>query len=187
MGRANRLLAPRVAGDRDRLSRRDGHAGRLAAKHRTDRQSGAPGRDRGGRDALSRPAGGRHAAAARLRRQPGRAGDERHRPGGDRAAAARLRARLHDRRSRRAARTSSGAHGLCRGWASTPRSQPFFTRPAAAHGRRHLVVCALRRLDGRRARRRSAGPSILVPLPRCARPGPGRQCGARSRRSARRP
>ena len=55
MGRANRLLAPRVTRDRDRLSRRRGdREPALAAKAVHHRQSGAAGGDRGRGDALSR-------------------------------------------------------------------------------------------------------------------------------------
>ena len=61
MGRANRMLAPRVTRDRDRLCRRP--QPRAGARREGDahRQSGAAGGDRGGGDALS---GARHRRAA---------------------------------------------------------------------------------------------------------------------------
>ena len=111
MGRANRLLAPRVTaiatGFRTPATARP----RLQAK--VVRQSGARRRDRRGGDALSPRRRRRTAAPAGLRRQPGRARHGRDRAGGDRALAADC-ARAWRSCSRRAPRTSNGVGGLSR-------------------------------------------------------------------------
>ena len=74
---------------------------------------------------------------------------------------------------------------LCARCASTAEVAPFFTDCRRASRPRIWSIVALRRLDRGRARRRSGGPAILVPLPHRARPRPGRQC--RRAGSGRRP
>ena len=131
----------------------------LAAKATSHRQSGAARRARGGRAVpirRSKPDGA--APAPRLRRQPGRARHDRHRAARDRACSRRtLRARL----AHRAAGARRGLKRACarptRGSASTAEVAPFFTDLPARIAAAHLVIVALRRLDRRRTRGRSAG------------------------------
>jgi UDP-N-acetylglucosamine:LPS N-acetylglucosamine transferase len=97
MGRANRFLAGRVAAIATGFPEVKG----IPATPARVVHTGNPVRPAvlaAAQDAVPGGAARRQAAASRLRRQPGRAGDERHRPGGDRAgcrrgaAAARRRA-----------------------------------------------------------------------------------------------
>ena len=101
IGRANRLLAPRVTAIATTFPDVFRGDPRLDRQGDADRQSGSAGGRRGGGDALS--GAGRSAAAVDFRRQPGRADHGRRRPGRDRAAR---------RRSARAARhRAAGARG----------------------------------------------------------------------------
>ena len=165
MGRANRLLAPRVTaiatGFRT-LARLDP---RLQGKDHLHRQSGAPGGDRRGGDALCRAGAGRKTAPAGVRRQPGRARDGRDRAGGDRAPERRSARAFGRSCSRRAPRTSTRCARLTPGSALPPRCAPFFSdlparMAAAASGdfsRSGASTVAELSAIGR--------PAILVPLP----------------------
>jgi UDP-N-acetylglucosamine--N-acetylmuramyl-(pentapeptide) pyrophosphoryl-undecaprenol N-acetylglucosamine transferase len=125
MGRANRLLAPRVTRHRHRLPRVLGAEPALG-QGGAHRQSGAAGGDRGGARRPIRRSARRAASAARLRRQPGRARDGRRRAAGDRAALPRARRCGSDR--------AAGARGGPGARAPRPmrlggrgRGAPFFT------------------------------------------------------------
>ena len=174
MGRANRLLAPRVTRHRDRLSRhsrsRSG-AGRQGDAHR---QSGAAGGDRGGGDALSAARRRRAAAAARVRRQPGRARHGRHRAARDRAARAALADAADDRAAGARGGPAARARRLCEA-AGRRRGRAVLHRSAGAHGGEPSGGVALRRLDRRRACRDRPARHPGAAAAR-ARPGPARQC-----------
>ena len=172
--RAERRDGPRqpVSGaarqrDRDRLSRRARSTAGARGQGDVHRQSGAAGGDRGGGDALSGARRRRAAPSARVRRQPGRARDGRHRAGRRSSCSSRdLRARLaivqqareedHDARARRlcAARRarprSRRSSPICRRasrrriWSSrapAPRRWPSSPRSA---GRRSWCRCRMR-------------------------------------------
>ena len=73
MGRANRLLAPRVRAIAPELRRRARSRAEARRQGDAHRQSGAAGGDRRGRRALCAARPGRSAAPGGVRRQPGRA------------------------------------------------------------------------------------------------------------------
>ena len=106
------------------------------------------------RGALSGARAGRHASPPRLRRQPGRAGDERHRAARDRAACRReLRAAPRRHQQAREEDLERGPRRLCAA-RRRGRGRALLQGPAArAWPQAHLVVVALRRLDGGRTRR----------------------------------
>ncbi len=166
MGRANRLLAPRVTRDRDRAfpacSTRDADAGRQGDAHR---QSGAAGGDRGRGARLTPRRCGRPlrvcscSAAARARASWPTSCRRR-----SSSSSRTLRARLAASCSRRARRISRACATPMRGSASRPRSRRSSPTCRRAWRRAHLVVSrsgastvAELAVIGR--------PAILVPLP----------------------
>ena len=135
IGRANRLLAPRVT-DRHDVPRRVRQRAGVSSEGDADRQSGpsAGGRRRG--DALS--GGKRSVPAPRLRRQPGCARDGRYRPppGRDRPALSELRRRLAVSRARE--EDVERVRSYTKAAVVTPRNRAVFRRSAVAAS--HLVI-----------------------------------------------
>ncbi len=165
MGRANRLLAPRVTRDRDRLSPACSMREPALAAKAT--RTGNPVRPAVIAAAATpyRGAGRRRAAApARVRRQPGRADHGRRRAAGDRAArrrAARAPARSC---SRRATRTSRAVRETYARLGVAAEVAPFFADLPARIAAAHLVVA--RSGASTVAELAAIGrPAILVPLP----------------------
>ena len=151
MGRANRLLAGRVTAIATgfpqlvaarREARRQNHLGR---------QSGPAGGDPGVVEALRAARAGRAAAPAGVRRQPGRAGDGRHRAARDRATRAGVVVAPAHRAAgarggfRRSARTAYADCGVAAEVA------PFFADLPARMAASPSRDLALRRFHGRRA------------------------------------
>ena len=164
MGRANKFLAGRVSAIATGFAGVTDHDPKLQSQDHMHRQSGAArGGHRGG-DAVRDADAGRRVSLAGVRRQPGRARDGGYRAGSGRAAraaSAHAAARSCSRRARR----------ICRACATpmrAPRSRLSYRRSF------RICRCGWRQAiswSPAPARRpwpsspRSAGPSILVPLP----------------------
>ena len=183
LGRANRLLARRVDGHRDRLPDGARHAAGARSQARRDRQSGAPGGARGGEHRpIAPPAAGRAV-------QPRWS-----------SAAARARASCRDvvppaiallppaeraRLARRAAGARGGrrarARGLCAARRRAPRSRP--SSPTCRRGwPRRISSSAAPAPRPSRSSPSSAGPSHPGAAAACARPATRRPMPRRSRR-----
>ena len=176
MGRANRLLAPRVTAIATELRRRARRRAEARRQGDVHRQSGAAGGDRGGRDALCRAGARRARAAAGVRRQPGRARSWR--------TSCRRRSSGSTRRCARGSARPAGARGGSRRACGTTYARlgiaaevaPFFSDLPARIAAAHLVVS--RSGAGTVAELAAIGrPVDPGAAARCARPGPVRQCG----------
>ena len=183
MGRANRLLAPRVTAIATTLRGRARRRSEARREGDADRQSGAAGRDRGRRDALfaaRQPA--RCASSSFGGSQGARIMAESCRPRS--SSSTRRSARGCPSCSRRAPRTLRACAKPTPRRSVAAEVAPFFTDlPAriAAGASGHL---ALRRLDGRRTRRHRPPVDPGAAAAR-ARSGPARQRQCAGRRGRR--
>ena len=164
MGRANRLLAPRVRAIATGFPGILNSEPVLAAQGHARRQPGAAGGDRGvlGRLSAARQHG--PVPAPGVRRQPGRARDGGHRAARDRAA----RAASADAAADRAAGPRRGLRSACARSTRDCKSRPRSRRSSPICRRAWRQAISWYRAPAPRpspSLPRSAGPAILVPLP----------------------
>ena len=173
IGRANRLLAPRVTAIATTFPDVFRDAPGLAAKATL---TGNPVRPAVvAAAATPYPAAARSAAAPGFRRQPGRAHHGRNRARRDRAAGRRPARAARDRPAGARGGFAPGARGLRQALPVAAEVAPFFPDLPARMAASHLVVSRSGRVDGRRTcgHRPAGDPGAAAAR---ARSGPIRQC-----------
>ena len=163
MGRANRMLAPRVTAIATSFPGMTLDAA-LAAKATTTGNPVRPMVLAAAAQPYAAPDARRHAQSARHRRQPGRARDGRRGAAGDRSDGAGAARAACDRAAGARRGRDARARGL-RAARRESRGGAILLRSAGAHRGVASRRLALRRLDGRRACRHRPARRILVPLP----------------------